>query len=57
VDRGPHRQPDLDRLRPRSTPRASWRAQGRQDPRGPHAHRRRPRRLLLDASPASSRSA
>ena len=48
VDRGPHRQPDLDRLRPRRLPRRrAGAAQGRQDPRRPDAHRLRPRRLLL----------
>ena len=48
VDRGPHGQPDLDRLRPRRLPRRrAGAAQGRQDPRRPDAHRLRPRRLLL----------
>ena len=48
VDRGPHRQPDLHRLRPRRLPQGrAGAAQGRQDPRRPHAHRRRPRRVLL----------
>ena len=48
VDRGPHRQPDLDRLRPRRLPRRrAGAAQGRPDPRRAHAHDVRPRRLLL----------
>ena len=48
VDRGPDRQPDLHRLRPRHLPaRRDGAAQGRQDPRRPDAHRRRPRRVLL----------
>ena len=48
VDRGPHRQPDLDRVRPRRLPQGrAGAAQGRQDPRRPDAHRRRPRRVLL----------
>ncbi len=47
VDRGPHRQPDLHRLRPRRLPRRrAGAAQGRQDPRRPDAHRLRPRRVL-----------
>ena len=47
VDRGPHRQPDLDRLRPRRLPRRrAGAAQGRPDPRRPDAHDVRPRRLL-----------
>ena len=48
VDRGPDRQPDLDRLRARHLPRRrAGAAQGRQDPRRPDAHRLRPRRVLL----------
>ena len=47
VDRGQDRQPDLDRVRPRRLPQGrDGAAQGRQDAGRPHAHRRRPRRLL-----------
>ena len=48
VDRGQVRQPDLDRLRPGRVPQGrDGAAPGRQDPRRPDAHRRRPRRVLL----------
>ena len=48
VDRGQDREPDLHRVRPRYLPRRrDGPAQRRQDPRGPDALRRRPRRVLL----------
>ena len=48
VGRGPHRQPDLDRLRPRLHHARGDVLQGRQDHRPARRRDRRPRRLRLD---------
>ena len=49
VDRGPLREPDVDRLRPRLPhERRDRRDEGRQDPRRSNARARRPRRLQCD---------